>query len=78
MLWTVVQSDNAVGESLLAIKKSPALTCSVKNEPSAVTTYDQPCLILALGELSRSGVLVAALYPPWNINTPEPANCVST
>ena len=47
--------------SCCAIKKSPTSTVSVKKLPAAVTTYDQPFLILDDGEESRSGVLVAAL-----------------
>ena len=78
MFWTTVQSDSAVGESDSAISKSPSSTVSPKNCPPAITAYVQPCLIEALGLTSKSGVLVAALYPPWNIKAPEPANVVST
>ena len=65
LFWTVTQCANVVGASCCAIKKSPTSTVSVKKLPAAVTTYDQPFLILDDGDESRSGVLVAALYPPW-------------
>jgi len=61
LFCTVTQSVKAVGESESAISRSPTSTTSVKKLPAAVTTYTQPCLILADGLESRSGVLVAAL-----------------
>ena len=70
MFWIVVQSDNDVGESLWAINESPTSTASVKKSPATVTVYIHPFLIAALGLTSKSGVLVAALYPPWNITPP--------
>ena len=43
---------------------------SEKKSPVTVTAQKNPFLISVAGEASKSGVFVAALYPPWNTDCP--------
>ena len=65
-LLTTVQCVSIVGSSCSAIRTSPISSAVEKNVPATVTVYIFPTEI-PVGLVSRLGVFVVALYPPWYV-----------